>query len=145
MQRLGSPAQGGYSPQLSGPFHINHELRKCPTGFPTVQSHWGSFSTEVHFLQGDSNLCRVGIKWASTGVKILSPEPLNTFYLLYFLALLYLSKISRARCYLIFYNPVLNISSAYSRWADLSLQSLTSLQGASHMSAWLYGPNSSPN
>jgi hypothetical protein len=56
-QNLGPPAQGWPRPQWAGPSHINHQLRKYPTGLPIEAFLPSSY---------DSCLCQVDIKLAST-------------------------------------------------------------------------------
>jgi hypothetical protein len=50
----------------SGPFHINHSLRKLPRGLPTARSYGGIFSTEAPSCLKTLACIWVDIKLTST-------------------------------------------------------------------------------
>lgn len=58
----GPPAQGCHCPQWAGPYHVNHQSRKCPTG----QSAGATFSVELSCSQM-TLLCKADIKTSQHG------------------------------------------------------------------------------
>ena len=75
-------AQGWHHTQWAGLFHMNHQLRKCPTGLPIALSYflnWGSP------LSDDFSLCQVNIKLGSMLSKPLTnwaKSPARIYFLM---------------------------------------------------------------